>query len=106
MLDRIGSNLKSSSTITMNRNGRNDRYTKILQNRTQPEHLLDSRSQRTNLSLSTRLGNSSLLLGLPNNKRRSKKNAITSDRDPIIRRASPGSIRIGLQLESGLAWVE
>ena len=80
MLDRICSNLKSPSAVTVKRRGGSDRHTKILQDPTKPNHLLYCRSQSTNLSLSTRLGNCSLLLGLPDNERRPKKDTVTNDR--------------------------
>ena len=67
MLDRIRSNLKCPSAVTVKRRGGSDRHTKILQDPTKSNHLLYYRSQSMNLSLSTRLGNCSLLLGLLDN---------------------------------------
>ena len=96
MLGGISCNLKSPSAITVKESGRRDSYTQILQEPTELDNLLDSGSQRTELSLHTRTSNSSLLLGPPNNKRGTKKQAVASDRSARVRTACPSGIRVGL----------
>ena len=51
MLGGISGNLKSPSTVTVKRSGGGDWRTKILQEPTEPDNLLNSRSQGTELSL-------------------------------------------------------
>ena len=91
MLDRIGNNLKSPSAVTVKKSGGGNGHTKILQQPTEPDNLLNSRSQSTELSLDTRTSNSGLLLGLPNNEGRTKEQIVFSDKVTIIRTACPGT---------------
>ena len=67
MLGGIGGNLESPSAVTV-KSRRGNWHTKILHEPTEPDELLNSRSQRTELSLNTGASNNSLLLGLPNNE--------------------------------------
>ena len=67
MLGGISCNLKSPGAVTVKESGRGDGHTQILQEPTEPDNLLNSRGQSTELSLNTGASNSSLLLGLPNN---------------------------------------
>ena len=83
-----------------------DWHTKILQEPTEPDNLLNSRSQSTEFSLDTGTSNSGLLLGLPNNEGRTNEQTIASDRVTIIRTTRPGGIGVSLQLKRGLARVE
>ena len=92
MLGGIGGNLESPSVVTVKRSRRGNWHTKILQEPTEPDDLLNSRSQRTELSLNIGASNSSLLLGLPNNKGRSKEQTVISNGVTIIRRTRPGGI--------------
>ena len=88
MLDRISCNLKGSSTVTVKRCERCNADTKILKHPPKLDELPNRSRQSTKLSLNTRAGDSSLLLGLPDNQRRPKKDTVTSDRKSIIRTAS------------------
>ena len=76
MLDWINNNLKGSSTVTMKRCGRGNADTKILKHPPKLDELPNRSCQSTKLSLNTRVGDSSLLLGLPDNQRRTKKNTV------------------------------
>ena len=69
MLGGIGCNLKNPSVVIVKRSERGDWHAKILQEPTEPDNLLNSRCQSTELSLDTRTSNSSLL---PDNKGRTK----------------------------------
>ena len=60
-------------------------HTKILQQPTEPDNLLNGRSQSTYLSLDTGASNNGLLLGLPDNEGRTKEQTVASDRVTIIR---------------------
>ena len=106
MLGGISSNLESPSAVTVKRSGRGNWHTKILQEPTEPDDLLNSKRQRTELSLNTGASNSSLLLGLPNNKGRPKEQTVTSNRVTIIETAGPGGIGVRLQLKRGQTRVE
>ena len=59
-----------------------------------------------NLRLDTGPSNSGLFLGLPDNKGRTKEQAVASDRVTIIRTTRPRGIRVSLQLEGRLARVK
>ena len=79
MLDRISSNMKGSSTVTMKRCGRGDANTKIQKQPPKLDELPNCSRQSTKLSLNIRAGDSSLLLSLPDNQRRTKKNTVAKN---------------------------
>ena len=92
MLDRICSNLKSPSAVTVKRVGEViDTLKSCRIQRSQITSCTVEAKARTSTS-GTRLGNCSLLLGLPDYQRRPKKDTVTSNRESIIRRTDPGSI--------------
>jgi len=92
MLHRIIGNLYGSGIITEKRCGNITGNTKISQQPSKLDNLCRSSSKGSKFSLCTRARYSCLFLGLPCNRRRTKKNAVSCDRASIIRVTRPSRV--------------
>ena len=106
MLDGISNNLKGTDTVTVKWCRRSNADAKILKNQSKLDKLANRSCQGAKLSLNTGVGDSSLLLGLPSNQGRAKKDTKARDGVGVIRGTRPSSIRVRLKLKCRLAGVE
>jgi len=106
MENGVLSNVDGSLVVTIESDGKGKRNMKIMEEKGEPFELKSGVGHSPILSLGKRLGHSLLLLGLPRNQRRTKKDAVTGKgtRGELTR--SSIGITVGSEMEGGSGRIE